>query len=421
MSIRQIELAWLGCHVEDPSVSRILADPVAPRHLSDHDLEETWRAIRATASEGRPLNLAEYERQGAKLDTLLDAQACDTLPGRDAHRTIIAAARDRDLASAIGRAASASRAGRHTEALELIERAVTAARSADADGVRVLDRGQVIAEALEWAQSKASTASAAVDVIGCVIDGAVPGSLTVLGGQTGAGKSTIALYLADAYERVGIAPGVISLEDPASTWGRRIIGADSGADPVHASADGWDSIAEAAERAGLSSSRWAFPTRYDVSEVLAHMRRLVDVEGCGVIFVDYLQVVTNREHRGYHRGELLSAATAAMKGEAKRLGVPLFLGSQIKRVERVGGKLREPSIHDLKESGDIENMAEGVVLLWKDGDGEDATSLGKVGKLKGSHERPRFELRRGAAGCIARIEHESRQDDDSEYDGRWRT
>ena len=53
------------------------------------------------------------------------------------------------------------------------------------------------------------------------------------------------------------------------------------------------------------------------------------------------------------------------RATAKKLKVPVFLLSQLSRPDRKDGKRRLAGNWDLKESGDIENTADAIVLINK--------------------------------------------------------
>jgi hypothetical protein len=76
------------------------------------------------------------------------------------------------------------------------------------------------------------------------------------------------------------------------------------------------------------------------------------------------------------------------------LRVPLILCSQLSRPPSVAQ--REPNASRLKESGDLENMSEAIILLWREKDGEGAPAFCKVAKLKSSSARPRLQVVRRA-------------------------
>lgn len=79
-----------------------------------------------------------------------------------------------------------------------------------------------------------------------------------------------------------------------------------------------------------------------------------------VVVVDYFQLLRGR---GKDRYERFSNEAEAMKVAAKRTNAVWLAISQIKRKE---GDALDPSLHDAKETGSIENSAGLVLGLWRD-------------------------------------------------------
>jgi len=102
-----------------------------------------------------------------------------------------------------------------------------------------------------------------------------------------------------------------------------------------------------------------------------------------LIVIDHLGLLDLMVRKGENRASALGDATKACKALAKRLGIPVLLLCQLNR-EADG---REPTMADLRDSGRIEEDADGVFLLHRPGyydhsKGEGYTKL-IVGKLRG--------------------------------------
>ena len=132
--------------------------------------------------------------------------------------------------------------------------------------------------------------------------------------------------------------------------------------------------------------------------VVQTIEHLVQREKCGVVFVDYLQNLILPVSGNYHHA--ISRAAKRLRMTCARLGVPLILGSQLKRLEEGV----EPQLTHLKESGDIENLAKVVLLLWNQGRGPSPRVLGKIAKCSAPHSGQAFTVTRGESGAFAEIE-----------------
>lgn len=82
------------------------------------------------------------------------------------------------------------------------------------------------------------------------------------------------------------------------------------------------------------------------------------------VIVDYLQLLGNTG-RHDNRAQAVGANAWALKMLATDFGVPVLLLSQFSRASNKPGQQREPELTDLKESGDVENHANGVWFLHR--------------------------------------------------------
>lgn len=235
-----------------------------------------------------------------------------------------------------------------------------------------------------------------------------PRTMHTVGGRTGCGKSSLMLAMAVHQAREqGRRPGIVSCEDEQAEYGSRLLAHVSNVNPDELLDQQVTEHTCGHIELGLQSLQglpieFAYTLNKPLADVLKAIRSLVTDKRCDVIFVDYLQAIRVRAQKGERHDRAISDAAQDLKAECQSLGVPLVLASQMKRPE--GGKAyAEPNMHDLKESGDIENMSESIVLLWKDSDRDDARQLGKVAKVKGNARRPRFELQRKENGAITDV------------------
>ena len=234
-----------------------------------------------------------------------------------------------------------------------------------------------------------------------------PQTMTVIGGYEGTGKSSLMLGMAFKYAQRGIACGYVSLEDSPSVVGPRVASHLSDLNPTEFDGSrGANFDLQVSTSIALARELgiyFAFEEQQPLDKVLASMRHLVRKCGVKVLFVDYLQCVRGR--REAKRNDEVSFAAARIKGQAQRLGVALVLGSQLNNPEK-GKEFKEPRNTSLKESGDIKDMAEVIILLWKSSDETDAKTFGKVSKVKWSKDKPRFEVvRNPRTGCVESLSH----------------
>lgn len=96
---------------------------------------------------------------------------------------------------------------------------------------------------------------------------------------------------------------------------------------------------------------------------------MVQQHGCRVIFVDYLQLIAFTNASIKDRRIIVGSITEKLRDYAKELDFCCVLMCQLRRFDqaRYSGKNRIPipTMDDLKESGEIENHSDVVVLLHR--------------------------------------------------------
>lgn len=103
------------------------------------------------------------------------------------------------------------------------------------------------------------------------------------------------------------------------------------------------------------------------SDIRGRARRLIQHHGVKAIFIDHLGKVRAPEYaKGWSVTETIGAVACELKNLAKTLGVPVIAACQLNREadKREGNR---PMLSDLRQSGEIEQEADAVVLLYRAG------------------------------------------------------
>lgn len=210
------------------------------------------------------------------------------------------------------------------------------------------------------------------------------GQLLVLGAQTNVGKTsafaTWALHLA----QVSREPvGVISVEDGAEDWGAKWIGEVSGVNPESLWKGNHDLPRDEMVKAVADAVKAGVPLHFSevadrsLDSVLADMAHMKHAHGVKAVFIDYLQAISMPNGvRDMRMGT--DRILESLISQAGKLKVALVLACQLSRPPKEK-PYREPTKHDLKESGTLENRAQCIVMLWR---GESGEVLGKIEKAK---------------------------------------
>lgn len=233
------------------------------------------------------------------------------------------------------------------------------------------------------------------------VAGLPPGSMTVIGASTGVGKTGLSLSIGNRLAKLGVCVGIVSCEDPPDVLASRVLAYESGV-PGNAIRAGIlttstaSDVMGACERIrGLDFFGAYEPGATDAS-VMASMTVLVRKHKAKLVIVDYAQTIElEGANANAERRHTVSRVAARLKAHAARLGVPLVLNSQLAR-PMAGAEFKRPSKHSLKESGDLENMADLVLLLWRESNADDAMVRGVVAKSKWGGGEVEWKMKRRA-------------------------
>lgn len=396
--------------VERTYVATVLAMPelvdshrVAPEDLADEGLRKLLVGVMAARSKGRVSDATvsvEAQRAGLVESVQAIADLAEVVIEPDLEPI---ADRIRELAVSrralveVGRLRAAYERGDTAAAGAVLAR-MSVTRSSRDDG-RVLSFKELLTHTLTEVQAAAdeSVSGKLIRIGTPTVDAAyrlAPGSMICVGAQTNVGKTSLVWAWLMSLGGRGIPCGMVSVEDREEDLGAKALGEIGGVNPARlwhgASADDWARVKAAILRDHALPISTAWVASRELDGVLARMEFMARVHGAKVVVVDYLQAIAHRPGKEYRHQ--VNATLAELIAHAGRLGVGLVLCSQLSRPER-GNPFREPQLIDLKESGDIENRAQCVVLLWRKSD-QPGPTLAKIAKAKRQPAGRRFTLGR---------------------------
>jgi replicative DNA helicase len=225
-----------------------------------------------------------------------------------------------------------------------------------------------------------------------------PGSVLVVGGNTSVGKSSFVLEMLLRCAARDVSAGLVSVEDPDEVTGSRLLATISGVsskrmqrgevDDVE-----WQRISAACSVLERIGERLLFAdcTGGTELEVAAAMTKMA-MRGARIIAVDYIGEVEASKKQQDRRNET-RWLMKRLKVHAKRLSVALVIVSQLSR-PKDNNPGREPTKHDLKEAGDLENSAEAVIVLWRTHEHDFAPVHVKLAKSKTGNTGMRWTMQR---------------------------
>lgn len=95
---------------------------------------------------------------------------------------------------------------------------------------------------------------------------------------------------------------------------------------------------------------------------VGEIRRECQHMGADCIIIDYLQLIKTERHYA-NRASEVGDISKAIKSLAMELNRPIIVLSQLNRASE-GRQTKEPTMSELRESGDIEQDASVIMLLW---------------------------------------------------------
>lgn len=202
------------------------------------------------------------------------------------------------------------------------------------------------------------------------VGGLAFGSLTLIGARPSVGKSALGMQWAVEAARVGTPSLFLSVEMSESMVRERL--------SSYVDGRAWSTIRKhlSPEDQQASQSRVIeffrgigahfVVRRTRTPELLALARQHVRQKGVRLVVVDYLQLCDSGI-RAENRNREVAWMSAAWKTFALEHDVAVVVMSQLNREGAVG----EPHLHELRDSGALEQDADLVVLMWRDGDEEE--------------------------------------------------
>lgn len=208
------------------------------------------------------------------------------------------------------------------------------------------------------------------------IGGLEGGDVIVIGARPAVGKSAFVTQVTSHIAKQGKKVGFYNLEMKEKQVYERFVASESGISLVR--------LKRAVRFLGDEEERFRRANRslkerkniilttgsksaMDIKNECKHM-------GYDLLIIDYMQLIrADATYKGNRYAEV-GAISKAIKGLAMDLNIPIILLSQLNRISTTAGN-KEPTMAELRESGDIEQDASVIILLW-DTDEDDYSKKG---------------------------------------------
>ena len=370
-----------ACLIDADAIPRVAAI-LETADFYDPQCRQVWGAVLALHERGEPVDLLtvgdELERRGQPDQTTFLTKATNDVPtsvhAEHYAKMVARLSTRRKLLDASGQIARAS--CDESQELDDVEdqamKLILGARSKErrqAQSVSALVRAYYDRiEALQRSDRELGLPTGYPDLDG-ILGGLQRSDLVLLASRPSIGKTSLALCVARNAAKLGEKIAFFSLEMGSEQVTRRLVSLES-------------SIAVTSLKTGkLQSEEWpAFMQATDaidnlpiwvddtpgatVEHIRAGALRIeAQAGGLDLIIIDYLQLMRGKP--GMKRYELVTEIGQGLKALAMDLNIPILALSQLNRAceERAD---KRPQLHDLRESGDLEQTANAVIFLYRD-------------------------------------------------------
>lgn len=197
-----------------------------------------------------------------------------------------------------------------------------------------------------------------------------PSDLILVAARPSMGKTAFVLNIAQYMAfRNDVTAAIFSLEMSKEQLVNRLLALESKVDSQNIRTgnledEEWAKLIEGANIIGNSHLIIDDKPGISISELRSKCRKYKMEHNLGIIFIDYLQLMTG-SGRSESRQQEISEISRSLKALARELNVPVVALSQLSRAVEQRPDHR-PMLSDLRESGAIEQDADVVMFIYRD-------------------------------------------------------
>ncbi|MFA4972132.1 MAG: DnaB-like helicase C-terminal domain-containing protein [bacterium] len=330
-----------------------------------------FRAIASLCDRGAPVDAVTVRQEDKECDALALMNCAEVIPSRanlDYHCGKMREAHQRRVMLEVGLylAQEARNAESPDEAIAKAAQRVTAIPSAKRGPS---DMRALLADVFKGINAKCVRETIPTGFYG--IDdllggGLARGELVIVGARPATGKTTFALNVGGNVAKSGQSVLLVSLEMTLVQLGLKMMQWCSGLTErvmMSASETEMQRVRDAAARMSEWDLRIYDPPGTTLAELLGSIRQEHRQKPLDLIVIDYLQLIVcpPRERRDIEVGVL----SRSLKQVARECNCPVMALCQLNRQSEMRED-RKPRVNDLRESGNLEQDADVVILMHKD-------------------------------------------------------
>lgn len=374
-----VEKAVLGCIIQEPHLlATVHGEGIKPESFIDPRNASVYAVMLDLYRNNKPIDgvIVFSELQDDKDLAVYSTTLLDELPYTGNIKEYVDIMRDgfikRKLEHGLSEISSLANSMDGGELLAHAERIISevTASNSTATFTQAGDVVNDIVSRLEEGDLNANGISTGFPKLDRITHGLRNGSVYVIAGRPGMGKSALGFTIARNVAAQGHGVGLISLEMSCEELGFRLLSMETGNSQDHIRQAnfgevGWQNIARA--RAAIAKYPLYIEDHGNVSvlELQSNVRRLHAEHNIGLVVVDYMQLMGSG--RGSeNRTQEIGAISRGLKLMSRSLNIPVITLSQLSRnVE--SRQDRRPIMPDLRESGNIEQDADVIIFIYREG------------------------------------------------------
>ncbi len=384
----EAEQGVIGSILADPSVISEVLEHIKPDHFYSPQHKRIFEIIVRLFTTGEPIDVITVLNESEKehiFSTSVEgrryfAEIADTLPTAANVSSYCSIVEEKYLIRSLGIASRAIleevQSGEHDAALLLdsAEQKIYDIRQGrDIRGLVPIS--EAIAEAYDRIakisgpdKDKYVGARSGFSLLDTITSGLNKSDLIIIAARPGMGKTSFAMNIAVNVAKSRQAEVVVfNLEMSKEQIATRILSSEARVESQslrngRINGDEWVNLATAAGYLSTLNIYIDDTANITVQQMKAKLRR---TKNLGLVIIDYLQLM-NSASKSDNRVVVISEITRQIKILAKELNVPVILLSQLSRAVESRPDKR-PLLSDLRESGSIEQDADIVLFLYREG------------------------------------------------------
>ena len=212
------------------------------------------------------------------------------------------------------------------------------------------------------------------------------GNLVILAARPSVGKTAVMLQMARAAAYAGKTVNLFNLEMTNTELAQRMLYSTGQLTPLQMARGEveWKNF-ETASSQFASKPIFLNDTASSAEEIISRITLNAQAGKCDIAFIDYLGLM--QMNTRLQLAQAIAEVTKQLKKTAKACGIPIVLLCQLNRTS--ASESRAPMMHDLRDSGSIEQDADIILMLERSADAENEVNMwvrknrqGKAGDIK---------------------------------------